>query len=534
MAHFHRLDAEADRDFLARGEADPFTGVTFLPTNVVVLTADGTVLLRETWEALGERYEGSGETMPWGTPTGDGAQEEEPTVAAPPPPVPAPTTLAAPPPAAPPASVAPAPAPPAPAPRRTASAPPPEEPTRRRPWLAAFLWILAIAALVIVALLVFRAFTAEPPSEPVVERVDELQAPEVIEVQAGDIDGTLADGDATVNGRFEDRYAFTADSSGRVLSFVLVSEDFRPDLVVRGPDGQQYEARPSGDAGTRVVIDDLRGPGRFEILVTSREPAGDGAYTLSIGQETPIVALRADDRTVRAVLGEQSVLVDGFFRDTYEFGVEAEREYTLTLASTAFEVVPTLTSANGARVRTEREGDALTFTPSADARYRLVVSSRERAKRGPYTVRLAAGPAPEPEAPEPPRILEPNAAPARDSLATGQQRVYTFSGQVGDQVRVDARALGFSPNLVLVGPDGRRVVSDSDEERANVQQTLATAGTYRVIVTGGEGSGLFQLSLEATVAPRADDIPRMPGLDEPPAPEGDDGGTPYEPQLIDR
>ena len=351
-------------------------------------------------------------------------------------------------------------------------------------------------------------------------------------------EGALADGDAERNGRFEDRYAFVADSSGRVLEFALVSDDFRPDLVVRGPDGQQYEARPVGDEGTRVVVGDLRGPGRFEIVVTSREPAGEGSYSLAIRQETPITTLRADGQTVRATLGERSVLVDGFFRDTYEFPVEAEREYTLAVASSAFEVATTLTGRNGARVTTEPEGDAVTFTPTEDGRYRLVVSSRERGKRGAYTVTLTAGPAPEDEVPEAPRVLAANAAPLRDSLAVGQQRTYTFTGQIGDRVRVDARALGFSPRLVMVGPDGQRVTGDTDEERASVQGTVATAGTYRVILTGGEGSGLVQLSLEKTEAPRADDIPRMPGLDRPPAPApaqggGGQNGQPYEAQPID-
>ena len=346
MAHFHRLDADADREFLARGETDPFTGTPFRPTNVVVKAEDGTVLLRETWEALGGRYAGSTKTLPWGTSAGDGAAT---------PPLArsdaAAVTAGAAAGAATGAATLPKPArqhapPPTPMPDHV------RERRPKRPWLLPVLAVVGVALVLIVGLLVMSGLRDDDPVETPIVETEEPDAPEVVTVQAGVIEGALADGDAERNGRFEDRYAFVADSSGRVLEFALVSDDFRPDLVVRGPDGQQYEARPVGDEGTRVVVGDLRGPGRFEIVVTSREPAGEGSYSLAIRQETPITTLRADGQTVRATLGERSVLVDGFFRDTYEFPVEAEREYTLAVASSAFDVVTTLTASNGARVFT--------------------------------------------------------------------------------------------------------------------------------------------------------------------------------------
>ena len=522
MAHFHRLDPTADREFLARGETDPFTGVPFRPTNVVVRAADGTVLLRETWEALDGSYAGSSETQPWDSARGDGAS-------APPPPAPRPT----PPPVAPRAAAPPAPLPPPP----TGYIPPPtpEPEPRRRRWWVPLLSVLGIALLAIVALLVFSQLNRQPEAPPVVVE-EEPAAPQPVALQVGVIEGELGDGDRIENGRFEDRFTFQADSSGQVLAFVLRSVDFRPDLVVVGPDGQRYEGRPAGDEGNRVVVDDVRGPGRYQIRLTSREPAGEGEYSFRVRQETPIRSLAKNNQIVRATLGPESQRVEGFFRDTYEFSVEAEREYTLAVASTAFEVATTLTAGNGARVRTQEQGGALTFTPTSDGRYRLVVSSREAGKTGAYTVRLKEGPLPVVEPPPPPRALRPNAAPASDSLAAGESRTFTFEGRIGDRVRVDARALGFRPSLVLVGPENRRIPGQTTDDRANVQETLPTAGTYRVIVSGGEGSGLFQISLERTEAPRADDIPRMPGVDRPPTPPpADSGGEPeeYEPAPID-
>ena len=267
--HYHRLDAEADREFLARGETDPFTGVAFRPSNVVVMTGDGTVLLRESWEALGERYEGSAETLAWAS--GDGATTAPPT------------------PEAPRTARAPLPAPP------RQHAPPPKpmpdhvrERRAKHPWLLPLLGVLAVALVLVVALLIASRMGGPEPVEPVVVEQETPDAPAVFAIEEGVTEGSLAEGDARGSGdRYEDRYAFAADSSGRVLTFVLASDDFRPDLVVVGPDGQRYEAEASGEDGERVVVSNLRGPGTFRLLVTSREPAGEGDYSIRVRQETP-------------------------------------------------------------------------------------------------------------------------------------------------------------------------------------------------------------------------------------------------------
>ena len=559
MPHFHRLDADADRDFLASGAADPLTATPFRATNTVVLTSSGTVLLRETWEALGGRYGGSAETLPWGTHVGDGAAGSEPE--APPPEASgaaasgAAASGAAASGAVPPQAVAgaagtaaglgaavagatAATAPTVTAPPSVPPAPrsyvPPRaaepEPARKRAWLLPLAGVLAVAGIVVAGLFIGGVIGGDrAPAPPPVETPAAPPPPAPAALEAGLFEGELGEGDREgAGGRYEDRFTFDADSSGRTLLFALSSEAFRPDLVVVGPDGQRYEAAASGDDGARVAIEDLRGAGRYELRVTSREPAGTGAYALRIREETPITALRADGQTVRATLGQTSVRVDGFFRDTYEFAAEADREYTLRAASSAFDLATTLTTAGGGRVTADRgSGGALTFTPSQDGRYRLVVTSRERGQRGAYTLSLRAGPRPVVEAPPPPRVraLQPNAAAARDSVAAGAPVTYTFQGRVGDRVRVDARALGFSPSVALVGPDGRRVSGQTTNERASVSETLATAGTYRVVVSAGETGGPFQLSLERTEAPRAADIPRLPGQDlEPPREQEDDGG----------
>ncbi|MFN3597114.1 MAG: hypothetical protein ACK41D_07565, partial [Rubricoccaceae bacterium] len=62
--HAHRLEAQADADFLAQGHADPYTRTPFRPGNVVVRRASGDVMLVETWRALGE----PADTVRWDAP----------------------------------------------------------------------------------------------------------------------------------------------------------------------------------------------------------------------------------------------------------------------------------------------------------------------------------------------------------------------------------------------------------------------------------------------------------------------------------
>lgn len=531
MADLHRLDASADRAFLREGRTDPYTGVAFRPTNTVVVAGDGTVLLRETWDALDGAWHGSTETIPWSrrAARGDGAATRRPTV------VPTATPTRGP-------------------------APPPPPPQKKRRW-----WVPALAALVVAGVAiggVWLAGTMRADEEPVVVEAPAeepaLAAPTLIRV--GTVDGELGEGDARgTSGRYEDRFTFAADSSGKILSFVVEAEGFLPDLLVTAPDGRRLDGEALDEDGRRVAVRNVAGPGRYEVLVTSREPLGEGAYTLTTRAETPEVTIAADGRTITARLGERSSFDQGFYRDTYRFRAEKDREYTLQIASAAFRAAPTLTSGGRpAQAERRRDGDAVTlrFKPAADATYRLVVTSEGSNQRGQYTLRLAAGPKPQAPAPAvtPSRSggpLAANGAPARDSLGTGATRTYTFAGRVGDRVRLDARATGFAPRLVLIGPDGRRVAADPDGDRASLRETLTADGTYRVQVGSGEGSGLYQVSLESRAAERAADIPRLPGADRPrptpppaPAPEpapppaegeggsGDDGGEEYQPTPI--
>ena len=522
MSEFHRLDASADARFLRARVADPLTRTPFKPANSVVLCKTcGLVSLRETWEALGGCPNGHGTPAVWDPVAALGAGDGAAT------PVPRPAR-------------APAPAPPA-----------------RNRWLTPLLVAIGVVGLAVLGVVVFGALNRDEPetAEPVAAVPAESTGPTAVSLtEAGLTEGTLADGDyADGAGRYQDLYTFAADSSGKVLTFRVSSEDFFPDLVVQTPDGERVEAETvesDDDTGVRVVsVGDLRDPGLYRILITSRLPAVSGSYALRVRSENPSRSLTPGGSAVRAELGKFSERADGFFRDRYQFSGTQGREHTITVRTSAFAPTVALTGPGGAvRGQTGRTGGGVTyvFTPTASGTHTLVVSSQSRDQTGAYSVQLAVEAeevverAPVERAPTGP-ALRPNGS-ASDSLASGASRTYTVRGRIGDRVFLEVRADGFTPSLVLIGPDGTRTAASPDGDRARVRYTLPSAGTYRVVVGAASGAGAYRVSLEQQAAVAAEDIPRLPGANTPQESRGRDegeqapeaeSGNGYRPQPID-
>ncbi len=514
MPEFHRLDADADARFLRARVADPLTRVPFRPTNEVVMCGTcGLVSLRETWEAIGGCPNGHRTAAPWNAAAavagGDGA-----------------TT-------APPRASAPRPAPVA-------------EPRNR--WLTPLLLAVGVAGLVVLGVVVMGLLTDDDVA-PVAQDPAPVEStgPEAVAIaEPGLFEGTLSESDfATADGRYQDLYTFAADSSGRVLAFRASSEDFYPSLVVETPEGDRVEAdlvSEDPDTGTRIVaVTGLRGPGLYRVLVGSRLPAETGAYAFRLVSEDPVRPLTPGGPAVRAELGEFSQQAEGFFRDRYRFSGAQEREHTVTVRSSAFAPVVQLQGPDGAvSGETGRAGGVVTFvfTPAKSGTHTLVVTSQSAGKKGAYTVQLAVEAAPtETETDDRAlRTLPTDGRAVSDSLAAGETLTYAVRGRVGDRVRLEVRADGFTPSLTLVGPDGTRTPAAPDGDRARLRLTLPSAGTYRVLVGASGGSGVARTTLEQQAAVAAEDIPRLPGAGgggtETPPPPPSDGGENYRPQPI--
>lgn len=525
MPDFHRLDAQADAPFLRRDVVDPLSRVSFRPTNAVALCATcGLVSLRETWEACGGCPNGHPTAAAWDAvlaarSSGDGARTA-------------------------------APRPPAP-PALPAADPVDDEPRSRTGlWVALGVGAVLLAALGAWALLNRGGDAPAVVSQPTVAGPT---APQAVVLAAGDTAATLTDRDfRSAEGYYQDLYTFAADSSGRALAFTVESDAFYPAVVVTAPDGTETEAETVGDGEgdvRRVAVRNLRGPGLFRVLVSSRRRAATGAYTLTVRQDEPVIAL-VSGRQASGTFTVKSPKADGKYRDTYSFTGAIGREHTLTVRSGAFTPAVTVTGPAGAVRATSAPtsgGVVLRFTPDRAGTYRTVVSTVETNRTGAYTVLLAVAPAPPTPAPaasvpqefETAGSLRAGGAPVRDSLAAGAQKTYGASGRIGDRITVEVRAVGFTPTLTIIGPDGQRTPGPPDGDRARARVTLPADGRFRVVVGSTGGAGTFSVSLEAQAAVTAAPIPRLPGADLPrpadpaPAPPAPNPQDPtYRPQPL--
>ena len=505
VSEFHRLDAAADARFLRAHVEDPLTKTPFRPTNEVVLCQTcGLVSLRETWEAVGGCPNGHATPARWDVAralaAGDGAAGAPP--------------------------------------RAPRAAPPPP---KKNKWAVPLAIALVVGGL-LVAAVVFGGLLDE--DEAPVEVVDDgpvaPTGPEAVTIaEPGLLEGALETTDFLEDGRYRDLYTFAADSSGSLLTFRVSSEDFFPDLVVETPEGERVEAetveRDEDTGRVTVEIAELRGPGLYRVLLSSRQQEETGEYALRLQTAPPTRPLTPGGSAVTATLGEFSESAEGFFRDRYQFSAAAGREHTVTVRSSAFAPTVVLRGPSGeVQGETGRAGGVVTFvfTPERAGAHTAVVSSQGPAKRGAYTVQLAVGPEPTPEPAPVLRTLPTNGTPVSDSLAAGDTRTYSIRGRVGDRVRLEVRSDDFTPSLTVVSPDGTRLAATPDGDRARLRETLAASGTFRVIVGASGGTGAYRLTLEQQAAVSADDIPRLPGADRPrPAPPPSDGGD-SEPQTV--
>lgn len=107
-----------------------------------------------------------------------------------------------------------------------------------------------------------------------------------IDVRGSTEKGRLQEGDETLDsGEFVDSYTVNL-AQGEILDVLLVSADFDPYVIIRDPNGSQYD---SDDLEIGLNPAGMRLPakfgGNYEVLVTSSAPGESGQYYLSIGRE---------------------------------------------------------------------------------------------------------------------------------------------------------------------------------------------------------------------------------------------------------
>jgi hypothetical protein len=213
----------------------------------------------------------------------------------------------------------------------------------------------------------------------------------------GGVRDTLGPGDAEgPDGRFADFYAFAARDTA-AFSVVVASADFAPDLSVRRPDGVTVAASALLRTDTRAEVPGLRGPGRFEIIVTSRDPGATGVYELTAGEATAADTLYVGDEARGDTLGVGAgAMRAGRFERVYNVVATSDAPVLISVVSADFVprvslIGPTGEVEGGARTIERVAGDSLQgvllrYIPGWDAAYRLIVSSERPGARGTFAV----------------------------------------------------------------------------------------------------------------------------------------------------
>ena len=397
---------------------------------------------------------------------------------------------------------------PDPGPAPLATEPPPldEEPTLREHladvWHGApprVRWAAVVAAAALVAwLLVPRVIDAAdgPTPEEVAEQAARDRAQWAAmrrqsPVDLGDrpIEDTLGPGDAE---RADDRYAdyYVHDADSTAFSVLVTSAEFAPDLAVRLPSGETVAASNLLRTAGRAEIEGLRGPGRFEVVVTSRAPRAGGVYQLAVVPAGPVDSVYVDEdaRLDTLAAGPRRA---GRFERVYGVSAGSDAPVVVRVVSGAFRPRVHLFGPNGEvrgawqTLERSTSGDSLhgvvlRYLPGWDAPYRLIVSSEEPGRTGPFA-------------------LDAQTIQTQDLQADGREvrgllgdqswledgryvDTYRFRVQDGTETAVTVESEAFPPAFRLWRVERRQ----RDDVAETPNETGAGSATYQAALGGGE------------------------------------------------
>lgn len=221
------------------------------------------------------------------------------------------------------------------------------------------------------------------------------------EIGADPIAGSLGPGDAErTDDRYADYYVHQADSVA--FSVLVTSDEFAPDVAVRLPDGTTVAASSLLQTDSRAEVEGLQGPGRFEIVVTSRAARATGAYELAVISQHAADSVYVDGEARLDTLGDGPRRA-GRFERIYGVSTDTDLPVLVRVVSSAFRPRVELLGPNG-RVRDDSwsleriaQGDSLygvvaRYLPGWEAPYRLLVSSEEEGATGPFALEALSVP----------------------------------------------------------------------------------------------------------------------------------------------
>ena len=257
------------------------------------------------------------------------------------------------------------------------------------------------------------------------------------------------------------------------------------------------------------------GPGRFEIVVTSRQPGARGAYELAVLPAGPIDSVYVDDRGRADTLG-RGPLRAGRYERLYGVATGSETPVVVSVVGEGFRPRLHLLGPNGEvrggwrTVERSSSGDSLfgarlRYLPGWDAPYRLIVTSEEPGATGPFALDVRGIEI---------RDLRADGRGLRRTLgdeswiADGRYvDTYRFQTRDGDKTVVRVESAAFPPSARLWRVDRRRraevaeAANEAGASAVQLEETLDGGEYFLEVSSGGEADSLqggsYSVAVEA-------------------------------------
>ncbi len=352
------------------------------------------------------------------------------------------------------------------------------------------------------------------------------------------VSGRLESGDATLrSGEFLDTYTLDG-RRGQQLDIRLVSREFDPYLMLRGPSGFTQDNDDdvgSGTSNSRLTLT-LPADGAYRVVATSYRPGESGAYQLTIAETGTPVAPGGGGVAARVLAMGQAVqgrleagddtLQDGEFADRYTFRGTRGARIAIDLRGTGLDPYLTLITPTGRQEENDdfREGvldSRLETVLLEDGDYTVIATTYARRETGAYQLVVAPLGA-RSATPAVAGAVAPGGTPmvlgspvagrlqAGDATLPSGEFVdrYTFTGQRGSVVSVEMQSTALDPYVMIRAPDGTQQENDdaaAGDRNARLIWSLPMDGVYSVLATsyrpGESGGYTVRVGPAGTAAP---------------------------------
>ena len=331
-----------------------------------------------------------------------------------------------------------------------------------------------------------------------------------------------------------DSYTFTANA-GDSINVRLGTTGFNGKLQLYGPGSVLLGTAQNGGTDN-LITDTATNSGTFTVLVSSSSAGGTGTYVLNLAQMPESFIVPSGDQggpmtnggayPGTITLGDQQM---------WTFTANAGDSISVRLGTTNFYGRLQLYGPNGALLalfQVQSTDNLITETATNSGTFTVLVSAYYNpgylgGVEGTGTYVLSLAQAPESFIVSPGYQGGPmtNGGAYPGTITLGDQEIWSFPANKGDNISVRLGTTGFYGRLQLYGPNGALLATVQNQSSDNlITETATNSGTFTVLVSayyapgysgGVEGTGSYVLSLaqfpEPFIVPSGDQGGAMTG-----------------------